>query len=259
MQLQLKIMNQGSGGKAPRFLVERFAKLTENLSIYLNKNFLQKKRFPNSFPFKTKEEFFTYFHQQLMDFYLRGTDSSKITHRQYSARSIAGILRGINKDDLKLLGELIITRLMNQTIKMLRNKNQSLKMLGLRISHYLQVLKNDVLTAEIMRCMSEESNKEVRKSAMSVIKLTEATFPEFIRRLRDVETSLRIHAFKKLITEQVLLANMKLCNIYKIVYDGIGSREDDVKLKCLEFLRGNLYMYKSQQQRVSMLSTDKDP
>ena len=50
---------------------------------------------------------------------------------------------------------------------------------------------------------------------------------------------------------------MRLCDIYKLVSDGIGSREEKVSKACLNYLRGNLQMFQQRRRRVSGLSTDK--
>lgn len=51
---------------------------------------------------------------------------------------------------------------------------------------------------------------------------------------------------------------MKLCDIYKLISDGIGSREEKVQKACLNYLRGNLNMFQPRVQRIGGLSTDKD-
>jgi hypothetical protein len=79
-----------------------------------------------------------------------------------------------------------------------------------------------------MRCMSEEENRDVRRSALAIITLNQVTFPEFIKRTRDVDTNIRITVYKKLFQQRAFLANMKLCDIYKLIFDGIGSREEKV-------------------------------
>jgi hypothetical protein len=76
--------------------------------------------------------------------------------------------------------------------------------------------------------MSEEENRDVRRSALAIITLNQVTFPEFIKRTRDVDTNIRITVYKKLFQQRAFLANMKLCDIYKLIFDGIGSREEKV-------------------------------
>lgn len=76
--------------------------------------------------------------------------------------------------------------------------------------------------------MSEEENKDIRRAALGVIKLNEYTFSYFIKRTRDIDASIRIAVYKKLFQQRAFLVNMKLCDIYKLVSDGIGSREETV-------------------------------
>lgn len=35
--------------------------------------------------------------------------------------------------------------------------------------------------------------------------------------------------YRKLTKEKILLSNLRLCDRYKLVYDGLGSREEAVK------------------------------
>ena len=46
--------------------------------------------------------------------------------------------------------------------------------------------------------MSEEENRDVRRSALAIITLNQKTFPEFVKRTRDVDTNIRITVYKKL-------------------------------------------------------------
>lgn len=46
--------------------------------------------------------------------------------------------------------------------------------------------------------MSEEDNKDVRRSALAIITLNQLTFPDFIQRTRDIDTNVRITVYKKL-------------------------------------------------------------
>jgi len=46
--------------------------------------------------------------------------------------------------------------------------------------------------------MSEEENKDVRRSALAIITLNQMTFSKFILRTRDIDTNIRITVYKKL-------------------------------------------------------------
>lgn len=41
----------------------------------------------------------------------------------------------------------------------------------------------------------------------------------------------------------MLLANMSLCDVYKVIYDGLGSRSPEVVDECVNLLRKNFYLY----------------
>lgn len=68
----------------------------------------------------------------------------------------------------------------------------------MKIAQYLIVLDDKILEQELMRCMTEEENRDVRRSSLAIINLNQTTFPEFIKRTRDIETDIRITVFKKL-------------------------------------------------------------
>ena len=87
-------MKQGQNHKAPRKLVEKYEKLTESMFVHINRIYLKKKKIPE--PFKTKQDIYSTLYEPMLDFYLKGTDSKIVTHQQYSSRSIAGILKGID-------------------------------------------------------------------------------------------------------------------------------------------------------------------
>ena len=73
-----------------------------------------------------------------------------------------------------------------------------------------------------------DKNYMVRKSALVNLELNELTFPHLIKRLRDVNIDIRVLVMKKLIKEKVPLANLSLCDIYKLLYDGLGNSDKDL-------------------------------
>lgn len=77
--------------------------------------------------------------------------------------------------------------------------------------------------------MEECENKDVRKAAMAILELNDRTFMNFLLRTRDIDSDIRSSVYRKLLIEKIPLSEMKLCNIYKIIYDGVGSREHKVK------------------------------
>lgn len=81
--------------------------------------------------------------------------------------------------------------------------------------------------------------------------MTEASFPHLIKRIRDKNPDIRATVFKKLIKEQVPLANLNLSDIYKLVYDGLGSRESQVREACIRYLSLNYSLFKEETVDVS--------
>ena len=49
---------------------------------------------------------------------------------------------------------------------------------------------------------------------------------------------------------------MKLCDIYKIIYDGIGSRELKVKDQCLEYIRWNIFGKRISKPDTTIVNED---
>ena len=49
---------------------------------------------------------------------------------------------------------------------------------------------------------------------------------------------------------------MKLCNIYKIIYDGIGSREHKVKDQCVEYIKWNIFGKRAKKPDTTLIEED---
>lgn len=84
----------------------------------------------------------------------------------------------------------------------------------------------------------------IRKLALINLEMNEKTFPHLIKRIRDKNPEIRATVFKKLIKEQVPLANLNLSDIYKLIYDGLGSREAAVRDACTRYLALNYCLFK---------------
>lgn len=87
--------------------------------------------------------------------------------------------------------------------------------------------------------MCSDNSEDIRKTAMINLEMTEDTFPHLIKRIRDKSSEIRSTVFRKLIKEKVPLVNMKLAEVYKLVYDGLGSRESTVRDSCIRYLALN--------------------
>ena len=46
--------------------------------------------------------------------------------------------------------------------------------------------------------MGEEESKDIRRTAVAIVTLNQLTFPEFVKRTRDIDTNVRITVYKKL-------------------------------------------------------------
>ena len=51
-----------------------------------------------------------------------------------------------------------------------------------------------------------------------------------------------------MIKERVLLGNMNLCDVYKIVYDGMMSRDKCVKDECIRYLKKNYFFFDEEKE-----------
>lgn len=76
--------------------------------------------------------------------------------------------------------------------------------------------------------------------------MSEHSFPHLIKRIRDKNPEIRATVFKKLIKEQVPLVNLSLSDIYKLIYDGLGSRESHVRDACIRYLSLNYSLFKEE-------------
>lgn len=85
--------------------------------------------------------------------------------------------------------------------------------------------------------MQADESKDIRKLALINMKLTEENIPLVFQKMRDVDSEIQKVVYQKLIKDRVSLANMNLCDIYKVIYDGLGSRNNNVSNECINYLR----------------------
>jgi hypothetical protein len=85
--------------------------------------------------------------------------------------------------------------------------------------------------------------------AITNLEMNDETLSHLIRRIRDKNSEIRSTVFRKLINEKVFLSNMNLSEIYKLVYDGLGSRDTTVKNSCIRYLTKNYSMFKDDEDR----------
>lgn len=70
-----------------------------------------------------------------------------------------------------------------------------------------------------------------------------------LTRLRDIDTEIPIILFRKLITEKVLLANLEVSEIYKLLYEGINSRDPRLKKESLFYFKRNYEYFQEEIDR----------
>jgi len=69
--------------------------------------------------------------------------------------------------------------------------------------------------------MCSDSDFYYRKLALINLELTEENYSDIVERTRDTDMELRLTVYRKLIKEKIFLANLQLCDIYKLAYDGL--------------------------------------
>lgn len=67
-----------------------------------------------------------------------------------------------------------------------------------------------MLKSEMIRTICEEEKKELRLDALTNIELNESTLPYIIQRIRDVDVTVRMQVFKKIIKNKLDITGLKL-------------------------------------------------
>ena len=88
--------------------------------------------------------------------------------------------------------------------------------------------------------MCQDENKDMRKASLLTLDVISSlgldqNFPYLIQRTRDVDSDIRVMLYRKLTKEKLPLSNLRLCDRYKLVYDGLGSREETIKESAIKF------------------------
>lgn len=74
-----------------------------------------------------------------------------------------------------------------------------------------------IFTKELIRILSTDCNKEIRKLAITCIHFDDDTFSCLLKRLRDFDPEIPFQVFRKLNENNVALANLELCDIYHLL------------------------------------------
>lgn len=143
----------------------------------------------------------------------------------------------------QILDQKVMDHLNEGTMDLLRSKQPSLKLLGLKIASYIQKFESAEVEQEVVNIVTTEESRDIRKVAIINLRTGERTLSALLTRTRDVDSELRLLVYKKLIKDKVHLANLKLQDVYKVVYDGLCAREEGVREQCIAYLRDVYYMF----------------
>jgi len=83
----------------------------------------------------------------------------------------------------------------------------------------------EVMKYEMIKIICQDETVILRKLAVTNLDLNDSTFHHLIKRIRDKEPMIRSTVFSKLLKDKIMLANLQIADIYKLIYDGLGSRE----------------------------------
>lgn len=116
----------------------------------------------------------------------------------------------------------------------------------------------------MLRCMCCDDSKEIRKLAITNIQMNDENFEELIMRTREIDGALRLTIYIKLVKEQILLENKDLALIYKVIYDGLYSRDELVRKQCVNYLKMNYFRFvdpglKAQKHQENLKNNEEIP
>ncbi|KAL4429318.1 hypothetical protein ABPG74_002304 [Tetrahymena malaccensis] len=244
--------------KAPRKLIEKYEKLTEKLFETGYRQYALKEDQSSKKQKLTKRDIFGLF-QHFLAFFAGALDSTQLQIRIFSSRIIFQLLKILPSDTLVDIIEVKVAKqLILGTLSLMKEKKGNLKHIGIKITSYLQKLMDrddltetqeaKILRSEMMKSMCMDDQDQIRKLALINLEMNESTFPHLIKRIRDKNPEIRATVFKKLIKEQIPLANLNLSDIYKLIYDGLGSRESSVREACIRYLQLNYNLFKEDEE-----------
>lgn len=115
---------------------------------------------------------------------------------------------------------------------MLRTKVSTYRQLGVKLSSLILHFNSEKcanIEKEMLKILAVEDNEQIRKLVITNMSITKHNLEDILVRLRDKNPEIRSIVAKKLQGEKFKLADMTISNLYKLLYDGYGSKELTVK------------------------------
>lgn len=122
--------------------------------------------------------------------------------------------------------------LINATLHILRTKVSTYRQLGVKLASLILHFNSgrcEDIEKEMFKILAVEDNEQIRKLVITNLSITPANLEDILVRLRDKNPEIRGIVAKKLQGEKFRLADMSISNLYKLLYDGYGSKEVAVK------------------------------
>jgi hypothetical protein len=166
-----------------------------------------------------------------------GIYSSIMNIRVMCCRLVFLLLKLIPPHHLEsyLTGE-VQDALLNSTLHLLRTRVSTYRQLGVKLASLILnsgCPKGEEVEQELFKILSVEDNDQIRKLVMTNLSIRRGNLEDLLVRLRDKNPEIRTIVAKKLQGEKFKLEDMTISNLYKLLYDGYGSKEAAVKKECL--------------------------
>ena len=136
------------------------------------------------------------------------------------------------------IGEEVQSGIEDATLHLLRTKVSTYRQLGVKLASliiHVSTTKSESTEREMFKILAVEDNEQIRKLVITNLTITPQNLEEVLVRLRDKNPEIRAIVAKKLQGERFRLEDMTVSNLYKLLYDGYGSKEILVKKECLRY------------------------
>lgn len=88
----------------------------------------------------------------------------------------------------------------------------------------------------MIKTICEEEKKELRLDALTNIEMSENVLPYLISRIRDTNAGVRLQVLKKIVKNKIDIKQLKLCDVYQIIHDGIKNDALEVRKQTQLFI-----------------------